>query len=164
VRPAVAAEVRQLQEEVESLKSRTMEGRTILTGTMPTWKVGDNLTMTTEDLTALLDEAIGYLSDLDEGLRGVGGQDVKVALTNLDMTADKTLAQRATNGARVARIETLETKLVDLDIEYKSLLSDVEDVDITEVIVKLKSAEAAFQAALGAGAKLIQPSLLDYLE
>jgi flagellar hook-associated protein 3 FlgL len=163
-RDAIAAEVRQLQEEVESLKSRTMEGRTILTGTMPTWKVGDNLTMTTEDLTALLDEAIGYLSDLDEGLRGVGGQDVKVALTNLDMTADKTLAQRATNGARVARIETLETKLVDLDIEYKSLLSDVEDVDITEVIVKLKSAEAAFQAALGAGAKLIQPSLLDYLK
>ena len=161
---AIAAEVQQLREEVESLKVRTMEGKTVLTGTMPTWKIGDNLTMTTEDLTALLDEAIQHLNDLDEGLRGVAGQDPKVALTNLEMTTDKALSQRATNGARVSRVETLETNLTSLGIEYKSLISDVEDIDITEIIVKLKSAETAYQAALGAGAKLLQPSLLDYLK
>ena len=163
-RNAIAAEVQQLREEVESLKGRTMEGRTVLTGTMPTWKVGDNLTMTTEDLTAILDEAIQHLNDLDAGLRGVAGEDAKLALTSLEETTDKALAQRATNGARVARVETLETNLTALDIEYKSLISDVEDIDITEVIVKLKSAETAYQAALGAGAKLLQPSLLDYLK
>ena len=163
-RDAIAEEVRQLREEVNSLAGRTMEGRTVLTGTMPTWKVGDNLTMTTEDLTGLLADASTFLSNLEDGLRGVGGQDARVAMTNLESTGDKVLARRATNGARVTRVETLETKLTSLDIEYRRLLSDVEDIDITEVIVKLKSAEVAFQAALGAGAKLIQPSLLDYLK
>lgn len=161
---AIAAEVHQLREEVLSLAGRTMEGRTVLTGTMPTWKVGEDLTITSDDLTTLLDEAALYLQNLEDGLRGLGGQDPKVAMTNLDMTADKALAQRATNGARVARVETLETKLTSLDIEYKRLISDVEDIDITEVIVKLKGAEAAYQAALGAGARLLQPSLLDYLK
>lgn len=161
---AIAAEVHVLWEEVLSLMTRTMEGRTLLTGTMPTWKVGDNLTMTTEDLTSILNEAAAYLKDLEDGLRGVVGQDPNAALTNLELAADKALAQRATNGARVARIEILETKLTALDIEYKRLISDVEDVDITEVIVKLKGAEAAYQAALGAGARLLQPSLLDYLK
>ena len=163
-RDAIAAEVLQLREEVESLKSRTMEGRTVLTGTMPTWKVGDNLTTTTENLTDLLDQAILHLNELEEGLRGAAGVDPKLALANLNMTSDKALSKRATNGARVARIESLETNLTALNIQYRSLISDVEDIDITEVIIKLKSAETAYQAALGAGARLLQPSLLDYLK
>lgn len=163
-RDAIAEEIHQLREEVLSLSTRTMEGRTVLTGTMPTWKVGDNLTVTADDLTTLLNDAATYLSDLEDGLRGVPGDDPRVALNNLDVVADAVLAQRAKNGARVARIETLEIKLTALDVEYKRLLSDVEDIDVTEVIVKLKGAEAAYQAALGAGARLLQPTLLDYLK
>ncbi len=163
-RDAIAAEIHQLKGEVDDLALRKMEGRTVLTGTMPTWKVGEDLSMTADDLTTMLTDASTYLSDLEDGLRGVVGSDPYAAMNNIDQTADAVLAQRATNGARVARVETLESKLTSLDIEYKRLLSDVEDVDITEVIVKLKSAEASYQAALGAGARLIQPSLLDYLK
>jgi len=160
---AIAAEVQQLREEVLSLKNRTMEGRNLLTGTMPTWKVGDNLTVTATDLTTLLDDAAAYLEALDQGLRGLG-PDPNAALADIMAVSDRVLAERATNGARVARIEALEVKLTALNIEHKRLLSDVEDIDITEVIVKLKGAETAYQAALGAGARLLQPSLLDYLK
>lgn len=163
---AIAAEVQQLVQEVQTLSDRTMEGRPVLTGTMPTWRVGAGVTMTSDDLSGLLKEAEDWLKSLEDGLRGVGSPppDPSVALTQIETVIDKVLSQRATNGARVSRLETLESQMTSLDIEYKKLLSDVEDADLTQVIVKLKSAEVAYQAALGAGARLIQPSLLDYLK
>ena len=50
-----------------------------------------------------------------------------------------------------------------MDIEFQRLLSNVEEADLTEVIVKLISQQMAYQTALAVGARLIQPSLLDYL-
>ena len=41
--------------------------------------------------------------------------------------------------------------------------SDAEDVDMADVIMYLKMAEAVYQAALSAGARVIQPSLMDFL-
>lgn len=162
-RNAVACEVHQLWEEVGALANRTMEGRLVLRGAMPTWRIGPGLDITPDDLTALLDEAATYLADLETGLKDPTA-DPELAIRNLEGTGDKVLAQRATNGARVTRVETFESKMTSLDIEYQRLLSNAEDVDITQVIVRLRGAETAYQAALGAGAKLIQPSLLDYLK
>ena len=81
----------------------------------------------------------------------------------LDDGLDRVLAERAENGARLRRLDILSEKAVSMDIEYQRLLSNVEEADLVEVIVKLKSQEAAYQAALAAGARLIQPSLLDHL-
>jgi flagellar hook-associated protein 3 FlgL len=39
----------------------------------------------------------------------------------------------------------------------------VENVDIAKAIVDLQMQEVAYQAALGATARVIQPSLLDFL-
>ena len=36
-----------------------------------------------------------------------------------------------------------------MDIEYERLLSNVEEVDLVEIVVRLKSQEAVYQAALG---------------
>ena len=43
------------------------------------------------------------------------------------------------------------------------LLSNIRDVDITEAITELNRQENAYQAVLGATAKLLQPNLLDFL-
>jgi len=163
-RNAIACEVHQLWEEVGTVANRTVEGRLIVTGTMPTWRISPGLDITSDDLTTMLNDVRIYLADLETGLRNPAAANPVTALQNLSLTADVVLAQRATNGARVNRVETLETKMTALDIEFQRQLSNVEDVDITQVIVRLRGAEAAYQAALGAGARLIQPSLLDYLK
>ena len=163
-REAIASEVHQLWEEVGNIANRKIEGRLIIKGTMPTWRVAPSTEITSDDLTAVLDEIRGYLSNLETGLRDPSVYDPKTVLGDLDRMADAVLAQRATNGARVNRVETLQNKMTDLDIEFQRQLSNLEDADITQVIVRLRGAEAAYQAALGAGAKLIQPSLLDYLK
>ena len=76
---------------------------------------------------------------------------------------DSVLAHRPENGAKLRRLDILEEKAGDMDIEFQRLLSNVEEADLTEVIVKLMSQQMAYQTALAAGARLIQPSLLDYL-
>jgi len=55
--------------------------------------------------------------------------------------------------------DSAEERLVAL----RSQLSDVEDVDLPQTIMEMKLQETAYQASLATAAKVIQPSLLDYL-
>ncbi|MGV8910536.1 MAG: flagellar hook-associated protein FlgL [Propionicimonas sp.] len=84
-------------------------------------------------------------------------------LDDLD-TAMKTLQNAMADvGARSARIADGQTAAADRVISLKSGLSEVEDVDLPQAIMNQQAQQVAYQAALGATAKLIQPSLLDYL-
>ncbi|MNG36545.1 flagellar hook-associated protein FlgL [compost metagenome] len=51
----------------------------------------------------------------------------------------------------------------DLNLNISELDSKTEDADMADTIMKLKTDENVYQASLSVGAKLIQPSLLDYL-
>jgi flagellar hook-associated protein 3 FlgL len=42
-------------------------------------------------------------------------------------------------------------------------LSDVEDVDLPKTIMDMQMQQTSYQAALAATAKVIQPSLIDFL-
>jgi flagellar hook-associated protein 3 FlgL len=44
-----------------------------------------------------------------------------------------------------------------------SQLSDVEDVDLPKTIMEMQLQQTSYQAALAASAKVIQPSLIDFL-
>ena len=44
------------------------------------------------------------------------------------------------------------------------LLSEVEDADLTELVTQLAMQETSYQSALIASSKIIQPSLLDFLD
>jgi len=44
-----------------------------------------------------------------------------------------------------------------------SQLSDVEDIDLPKTISDMQLQQVAYQAALSAGAKVVQPSLVDFL-
>jgi len=73
------------------------------------------------------------------------------------------LTQTADIGGRVRRLELLEARFEQDAINYERMRSDAEDVDMAEVIMHLKMAEAIYQAALSAGARIIQPTLMDFL-
>jgi flagellar hook-associated protein 3 FlgL len=48
-------------------------------------------------------------------------------------------------------------------ISLKGQLSEVEDIDLPQTIMDVKLQETAYQAALAASARVIQPSLMDFL-
>ena len=79
----------------------------------------------------------GYLDDANEAVTQTGNRDKRVALA--------------------------ENRLSDQQTTFKTLQSDNEDADATEVAVQLSSAEVSYEAALMATSKMIQSTLLNYL-
>ncbi|MEW6397739.1 MAG: flagellar hook-associated protein FlgL [Bacillota bacterium] len=103
-----------------------------------------------------------YLNALDAAIST--GDTVAVGVVDdLDQALDAILEERAHVGADGHRLEATRSRLQDSVYEITALLSETEDADMAEVIVRLTSTEAAYRAALGAGARIIQPSLLDFL-
>ena len=70
---------------------------------------------------------------------------------------------RAANGARSQRLETALSRLQQTEETTLGQLSDTEDADIAKTLIELNSQTAAYQAALRAGANLVQSSLMDFL-
>ena len=73
------------------------------------------------------------------------------------------LNERAAAGAKVIHMETTLNRLEEYEVYYTKLLSDVEDADLTKLITDLAMQENAYNAALNSAAKILQPSLLDFI-
>ena len=81
----------------------------------------------------------------------------------VDKHIDNTVSERADLGARMNRVELIESRLEGQSISARNMMSRNEDVDTAEVIINLTSQEAIHRAALSAGSRVIQPTLLDFL-
>jgi flagellin-like hook-associated protein FlgL len=84
-------------------------------------------------------------------------------LGNLEEAIDGLIDERATVGAKTIRLETTLSRLIDQELTFTSRLSEIEDADIAMLITDLSTYENNYQAALLATARIIQPSLLDFL-
>jgi len=73
------------------------------------------------------------------------------------------LTRTAEVGGRTKRLELLESRYEQDSINYERMKSDAEDADMADVIMRLRIAESVMQSAMSAGARVIQPSLMDFL-
>ena len=71
--------------------------------------------------------------------------------------------QLATVGARYHQVEVMRDRADAQLLTLTGSLSEVENIDLPKTIVDLQLQEVAYQAALSATARVIQPSLLDFL-
>ncbi|WP_240419843.1 flagellar hook-associated protein FlgL [Paenibacillus periandrae] len=88
---------------------------------------------------------------------------INKAIGDFDSRMNKFLDVRADIGAKMNRIELTDERLKDISLNVESLQSKTEDADMAGVITNLKVAENIYQASLSTGAKIIQPSLVDFL-
>nr|WP_262351802.1 flagellin [Brevibacillus laterosporus] len=108
---------------------------------------GENIFKTLEDIMGVLnagDSGADYLDKMDEHINNL-------------------LVERAALGARSNRLDLMISRLDTDSVSITSMMSKNEDADEAEVITNLKMQENVHRAALGAGARIIQPSLLDFL-
>ena len=73
------------------------------------------------------------------------------------------LTKVAEIGGKTRRLELLAARYETDALNYEQMKSDAEDADMAEVIMNQKMAEAVYQAALSSGARIIQPTLMDFL-
>lgn len=70
---------------------------------------------------------------------------------------------QAAVGAAYNRVDAAERKGADALVTLKTALSEVEDTDLPKAMVDLQMHEVAYQAALASTARVMQPSLVDFL-
>lgn len=112
--------------------------------------------------TAGTDDLFTVLSDVIVQLR-TNPSAVASSLNRIDAVTTTLRTAQATVGSRVNRIESARDALASSALSNTQSLSEVENVDIAAAIVDLQMQEVAYQAALGATGRVLQPTLLDFL-
>lgn len=106
---------------------------------------------------------ISVFEKLSTALEKSESEELQAAITNLQNSMEQVLSVRAQVGAKMNRLELTEKKL-DMQINnVRELLSFNEDVDITEVIMNISMAQNVYVSSLMTGAKIIQPTLAQFL-
>lgn len=84
-------------------------------------------------------------------------------ISQVDSRMNTMLTKRAEVGAKVNRVDIVQNRLADIEINLKTVQAKTEDADMAEVITNMKTEENVYQASLSVGAQLIRPSLVDFL-
>lgn len=84
-------------------------------------------------------------------------------LGEIDQRIDELLVHRVKIGSRTNHLEALKAQLQDQEVRFTGVMSGLQDADIARVTIEFGQRQLAYQAALAAGARLLQTSLLDFL-
>lgn len=186
VRAAAAKEVAVILEDVVGLANTEFNGRFIFAGhktqTQPFELNAATVTYHGDDGTirrqigphetiqtniggmTVFPEIFDTLVGLKEALQQNDQAAIEATLADLDANIETTLNTQADVGSRVNRMETQKERLLDAKVGIAKVLSDTEDVDLVEAITEFSLRQTALKAALESAARIIQPSLLNFLK
>ena len=111
-------------------------------------------------------ESNGVFASLDrlrDALRNDDQSEITRAAETLDANLSNVVLQRGTVGARVKAFEDRQAELDGQNLASRSLLSQLEDTDFTDAIVKFQTLQTSLQATLQSASKTLNLSLMDYL-
>lgn len=136
---------------------------------------GVSVTVST-DISSLLGSGQGAadgklldtLRTISEHLQGGSAEDVSALgssdLQALDASIDTLSQLQATAGSATDQLQTASSRIESLQSSITAALSNTEDANVPETAIAYSSEQAAYQAALRAGASIIQESLLQFLQ
>lgn len=185
-RNAIKMEVEQLRDQLIQIGNTTFDGRYIFNGDETTNPPFNS------DGTIAYPAANGLKKEfapgivLDIGITGTAISNDTVAnnvfetvnniiedlendrspMNNMDELTDhlnNALMLRGEAGARCNRLETMKEKNIEENYNVTELLSKTEDIDFAQKIMEYSVLESVYTASLQTGAKILQPSLLDFL-
>lgn len=142
-------------EDIEG--SRVMQDIGVLSGAMPPRNLSPTARTfggTTFDMVMRIRDSL-YMNDVEDvGSRSLGG---------MDLALENVLKYRTELGARSIRLDMVKARIIQDRTNMEDILSKNEDVDIAEAITRLRMLELVHKSALGVTARVIQPTLLDFL-
>jgi flagellar hook-associated protein 3 FlgL len=97
--------------------------------------------------------------DEDAALEKLTGED----LDSIDAASKQVIKIRSEIGAKGNRMEDLSDQNSAADLNLTEVLSDIEDIDVTKKTIELSTMITVYQSCLQAGAKIMQPTLMDYI-
>lgn len=180
-RQNIAEEIKQLQEHLQNIGDTQVGGKYIFNGEKTNVRPSDTLQYDTGEIKLevfsgitiqvntpgdkLFGDMLGpngsieqLITKLERNEPGIGDM-----LETIDGNIDNFLSARALIGAKQNRIELMEDRLSQQEVFSTRILSDNEDIEVEKVIMELTTQESVQRAALSVGARIIQPSLVDFL-
>lgn len=88
---------------------------------------------------------------------------VQDSIDRLDKSIDQVVLGRAKVGSRSTQLDSTMQTLYGTNFTEKSNISQIEDADTFEIFSELSKNDNALKATLASSAKILQPSLLDFL-
>jgi flagellar hook-associated protein 3 FlgL len=110
------------------------------------------------DVFKVLDEVVAHLMAPQ-----VDSVALSADLDKLDGVLRSMRTAVADVGTRYGRLERAAQTAKDVTVDLQASLSEVENVDIAKATMDLQLQEVAYQASLATTARVLQPSLLDFL-
>ncbi|MGW9271112.1 flagellar hook-associated protein FlgL [Microbacterium sp. NPDC055599] len=91
------------------------------------------------------------------------GTNVGPRLGDIDDRRTAMLGVQGSVGTRQSQIERAKEAAVQNSVSLESRRAAVEDVDSVEVLIRLQAQELVYRSALAVNARVLQPSLMDFL-
>lgn len=110
------------------------------------------------------DSVFTALNTLYEGLMHDDTVKIGQGASRLEFFIEQASRIQGEVGARAQAMNTRQQYTEDAVVATQSLLSQVKDLDYTEAVTKFQMAQTTLQANLLTGSRLMQLSLLDYLQ
>ncbi len=115
------------------------------------------------DPFAVLDRAIAALGNPNANA-GQVAQAVSDGLRDIDATMGQVQAARSAAGATLARLDQVDQRNQDRQLQAKTAQSNAEDVDMVQAVSTFQNQQTSYQAALQSYAIVQRLSLFDYLK
>ncbi|HMA60799.1 MAG TPA: flagellar hook-associated protein FlgL [Halanaerobiales bacterium] len=108
---------------------------------------------------------IEIVNNLYEDLKaGKGGEKISAYATKLQNGMTNNTGARAEVGAKINRLDLITNRIDDELLNTEKLNSKNEDIDLAKLVTDLKMSENVYRASLSSAARVIQPSLVDFLK
>ncbi|MEX0745013.1 MAG: flagellin [Phycisphaeraceae bacterium] len=104
-----------------------------------------------------------HLMDLRAALESNDERGITLASERLQEDVDKLTYVRASVGVEARSVEQEQARSEDRVLTEKTMLSNLQDADLSEVITRFSQLQQQWQAGLMVGAQNMQMSLLDFL-
>jgi len=108
-------------------------------------------------------QLIAVLKDFSDALQNDDMDRINKTIERIDKHLENILSLRGEIGAKTNRLEMTIDRIEKDTLNFRELLSNNEDADMAEVIMNFKMDETVYRASLSSAARIIQPSLVDFL-
>jgi flagellar hook-associated protein 3 FlgL len=127
----------------------------------------DNMEMQVEaDGSRIFQGAEDVFDALDQLIVGLQTDDVALIhdqIGRFEQAQDQVQMVRAESGAKYQQLQLVEQQTAKLKLTFEEMMDSTEKASIEETVIDFNNQELAYELALNAAAKIIQPTLMDFL-
>ncbi|MBO7747229.1 flagellar hook-associated protein FlgL [Paenibacillus sp. MWE-103] len=115
------------------------------------------------DPAGTTDNVFSMFDRLSGALQSSNYSAVTAEIDNVKSRMNKIISARSENGAKTNRTELMQNRMEEMNVGLTALQSKTEDADMDQLYIDSTVSQNIYQASLSVGAKIITPSLVNFL-